>query len=252
MLTTTNDIDSNGKPEFWVGGMDFTTGISKFWCYESDGENSYIAVAGIELRYLVSLFTFYLQAMDIDNDGKEELVINMANYLLILKFSGEANHHTYNLFYAKIGEATQPSAIFCPSTIFDMNKDGEKDILLPMEIYPQPGLSYVLIQDTITSVYAEDLQVPDKFNLTQNFPNPFNPSTQVRITVKEHSKIQVAIYNILGKEVKSLLSENLPAGEYTIQWDGKDNEGNDLSGGVYFIQLIAGNYQKTIKTILLK
>ena len=62
MLTSTNDIDGNGKPEFWVGGMSFMSGISTFWCYESDGDNSYLPVVGIELRYLVSLFRFYLQA----------------------------------------------------------------------------------------------------------------------------------------------------------------------------------------------
>ena len=45
---------------------------------------------------------------------------------------------------------------------------------------------------------------------------------------------------------------HLPTGEFTIQWDGKDNEGKDLTGGVYFIQMIVGNYHKTIKTILLK
>ena len=252
MITSTNDIDSNGKPEFWIGGMDFTTGISTFWCYEPDGNNNYIPVAGIELRYLVSLFTFYLQAVDIDNDGKEELVINIGNHLLILNFTGKPNQHSYDLFYAKIGEATQPSAIFYPSTIYDLNKDGKKDILLPMEIYPPPDLSYILVQNIITSVSTDGSQIFDKFDLSQNYPNPFNPSTRIKVTVKELCNVQITVYNILGKEIKLLLNENLPAGEYTIQLDGKDNEGDILSGGVYIIQMIAGDYQKTIKTILLK
>ena len=252
MLTSTNDIDGNGKTEFWIGGQDFTTGISTFWCFESDGKNSYIPVAGIELRYLVSLFSDYLQAVDVNNDSKEELVIDMGNYLLILKFTGKPNQHSYEIFLAKIGEATQPSTIFCPSTIYDMNDDGMKDILLAMDVYPEPDFSYILVQDTLTSVTDEGSLVWNEFILSQNYPNPFNPSTQINVNVKKQSNIQVAVYNILGKEIKLLLNENLPAGEYTIQWDGKDNEDNILSGGVYFIQMIAGDYQKAIKTILLK
>lgn len=252
MLTSTNDIDDNGKPEFWVGGMSFTYGTSTFWCYESDGDNSYLPVAGIELRYLVSLFSFHLQSVDMDNDGKEELVINIGNHLLILKFTGKPNQHSYDIFYAKIDEATQPVQFFLPSTIRDFNKDGRKDILLSMAIWPPPYLSYILIQDTVTSVADNVIYIPGDFNLSQNYPNPFNPSTKIKVSLKQQSEVNVDIYNILGKEIKTLLNENLPAGEYPIQWDGKDNEGNKLVGGVYFIRMIAGNYQKTIKTILLK
>jgi len=252
MLTATNDLDENSKKEFWVGGQSLTNGFSRFCCYESDSDNSYIPVAGIELRNLVSLFTNYLQAVDLDNDGKEELIINIGNYLLILKFTGKPNQHSYDIFYAKIGEATQPGAMFLPSTICDFNFDAKKDILLSMDIYPPTSMSYILIQDTLTSVIAEGQSVPNVFDLSQNYPNPFNPSTQLKVTVKEHRNIRVIIYNILGKEIKIMLNEKLPAGEHTIQWDGKDNDGNHLAGGVYFIQMIAGNYQKTIKTILLK
>lgn len=252
MITSTEDIDDNGKPEFWVGGMDFTTGISTFWCYESEGDNSYLPVAGIELRYLVSLFSFHLQAADMDNDGKAELIINIGNYLLILKFTGKPNQHIYDIFYVKIDEATQPVQFFLPSTIRDFNKDGRKDILLSMAVWPPPYLSYILVQDTVTSVADNNLQIPDKFELSQNYPNPFNPSTEIKISVIEQRNIQIAVYNILGKEIKLLLNSNLPAGEYTIQWNGKDNEGHPFSGGVYFIQMIAGDYQKTIKTVLLK
>jgi hypothetical protein len=252
MVTSTDDIDGNSKYEFWIGGKDFTTGISTFWCYEADGDNSYKPVAGIELRYLVSLYTDYLQSADMDNDGVEELIINIGNHLLILKFTGRPNRHNYSIFYVKIGEKTQPGAEFLPSTICDLNYDGKKDILLSMDNYPLPDLSYILIQDTVTTITNNGLQLPGKFDLSQNYPNPFNPSTEIKVIVKEQSDINVLAYDILGKEIKLLLNENLPAGEYTIQWDGKDNEGNDLSGGVYFIQMIAGSYQKTIKTILLK
>lgn len=255
MITSTKDIDGNGKPEFWVGGQDFVTGISTFWCYESDGDNSYVPVATIELRYLVSLYANYLQSADIDNDGKDELIINIGNYLLILKFTGRPNQHSYKIFYTKINELSQPGADFHPVTIEDLNNDGKKDILLPMDknlyqnIY---SFSYLLVQDTITSVQDDYTQVPNKFDLLQNYPNPFNSSTQVKVILREQSKVKLVVYDILGKEIKTLLDENLSAGEYIVQWNGEDNEGNFLAGGIYFIQMKTNGFNKTIKAIFLK
>jgi hypothetical protein len=255
MITSTEDIDGNGKPEFWVGGQDFGTGLSTFWCYESDGDNNYIPVAEIQLRYLVTLYTNYLQSADIDNDGRDELIISLGNYLLILKFTGKPNQHSYEIFYAKIDELSQPGAHLYPVTMADLNKDGKKDILLPMQKYVNPNtdlFSYLLVQDTVISVQDDNVLILDKFDLLQNFPNPFNPSTQVKAIVSEQSNVKVVVYNILGKEITTLLDENLSAGEYTIQWNGEDNEGNYLAGGIYFIQMKAFGFNKTIKAVLLK
>ncbi|HSW53656.1 MAG TPA: T9SS type A sorting domain-containing protein [Ignavibacteriaceae bacterium] len=255
MVTQTNDIDGNNKPEFWVGGQDFNTGISTFWCYEADGDNNYVAVAGIEIRYLVTLYTNYLQSADVNNDGKDELVISLGNYLLLLKFTGKPNQHSYEIFYAKIDENSQLGANFMPVTVTDLNKDGNKDILLPMDKYLNPNtafFSYLLLQDTVTSLKADDAQIINKFDLLQNYPNPFNSSSQIKITSEKQSNIKIVIYNILGKEVKILLDKELPAGEYTIEWDGKDSNGNILNSGVYFIKMKANGFQKTIKSILMK
>ncbi len=255
MITSTDDIDKNGKPEFWVGGQDFDTGISTFWCYESNGDNSYIPVAEIQLRYLVTLGANYLQSEDMDNDGTEELIISLGNYLIILKFTGNPNQHQYEISYAKINELTQPGAQFHPGTIKDFNGDGKKDVLLPMERYLNPNIdlfSYLLVQDSVTSIKYKNTQVPDRFELMQNFPNPFNPSTRVKIKLGIQSRINISIFNLLGKEIKILAEETLSAGEHTFEWDGKDNEGISLPGGIYFIQLKAQSFRKTIKAVLLK
>ncbi len=255
MITSTSDIDENGKPEFWVGGQDFNTGISTFWCYEADGDNSYSPIAGIELRYLVSLDADHLQAADMDNNDTEELIINLENYLLILKFIGKPNQHNYGIFYAKIEELSQPGANFRPVTIADLNHDGNKDILLPMDKFVNPNtelFSYLLTQDSVTLVTDGNFNVVQIFDLIQNYPNPFNSSTQVKVFLKEYSFIKLTIYNILGKEVKILLDTQLPAGEYSIEWDGTNSDGNILNSGIYFIRMKAGSFQKTIKSILLK
>jgi len=257
MLTSTNDIDNNGKPEFWIGGMDFTTGITTFWCYEANRDNNYIPVAGIELRYLVSLFTFYLQAVDIDNDGKEELVIDMGDYLLILQFTGKPNQHSYDLFYAKIGETTQPSAIFYPSTIYDLNKDGRKDILLSMDIWPPPDLSYVLIQDTVTPVTENGSPMPSKFDLSQNYPNPCNPRTQIDYSIKSAELVSLQVYDLLGRQVAELVNEQQEPGNYSVEFSARGGSTfagklYNLPSGIYVYVLSTGNFMDTKKLILLK
>ncbi|MCH7973570.1 MAG: T9SS type A sorting domain-containing protein [Bacteroidetes bacterium] len=255
MKTSTNDIDGNGKPEFWIGGQDFENGISVFVCYEADGNNSYHPVAMIELRYLVSLYANYLQAVDVDGDGKDELIISLGEYLIILKFTGRPNYHSYEIFYVKNNEQTQPGNTFRPVTIYDLDGDGKKDILLPMDKYVAPNLiffSYLLKQNKISSVDGEDKDKLSTFNIHQNYPNPFNLSSKINISLLIPSYVKLKAYNILGKEVKLLLDRELSTGEYSIVWDGTDNNGNILNSGIYLITMEAGNFRKTIKAILLK
>lgn len=255
MITSTKDIDGNGKPEFWIGGQDFNTGISTFGCYESDGDNNYTAVSAIELRYLVSFNANYIQAADMDNNGKEELIISLGNYLLILKFTGTPNNHSYDIWYAKIGEATQPNDDFHPVNAVDFNYDKKRDLILPMEKYVNPYteiLSYILVQDTVTLVSDVQWQYLKNFDITNSYPNPFNFSTQFKVILKEYSSINLTIYNALGEEIKILLNTQLPAGEYYFEWNGKSSDENILNSGVYFITMKANGFQKTIKTILMK
>jgi len=72
------------------------------------------------------------------------------------------------------------------------------------------------------------------------------------IRISETGNVSIKIFNVLGKEIKQLLQENLPSGEHNIQWDGKGDEGSTLPSGIYFIQMIAGKYRQSIKTVLLK
>jgi hypothetical protein len=249
MITSTGDIDGNGKPEFWVGGQDHLTGISTFWAYEANGQNTYIPIASIELRYLVSLYTNYLQASDLDSDGKEELIINIGNYLIMLKFTGQPNQHYFEIYYAKIGESTQPNASVLPSTIFDFNNDNRKDILFSLDLYNAPNISYILLRDTTAVSVENEENNLFGFQLIAIYPNPFNPSTTVKFVIGKPGSTIIKVYNSLGKEITTLINEYLPSGEKEITWDGKDNKGNTVSSGVYFTQMTAGSCRQTIKAV---
>lgn len=255
MKTTTEDIDGNGKPEFWIGGQDFPNGITRLVCYEANGNNNYEPVAMIELRYINSLYTFYLQAKDLDGDGQEELIVSIANVILILKFIGSPNNHQYEIYYVKIGEATEPTSEFLPLTIADLDGDGKQDILLPFqksENGQAVNFSYILKQNGTVSV--EPLSThPTIFDVyLKSYPVPFNSTSSVRFSIVKEGIAKIKVYNSLGKEVKTLLEEQLSPGEYNIQWEARDEYGIPLPSGIYFISLQTDNVFKTTKTILLK
>ncbi len=250
MQTATNDIDGNGKPEFWIGGQDFENGITVFQCYEADGDNKYQVVANIELRYIVSFYNEYIQAIDMDEDGKEELIISVGNAILILKFAGYANYHKYKLWYAKLGEATQTGAQFYPTTIADLNGDEKKDLIIPMEKYTPYvtyALSYILRQEGASGIEGNIYTIPGSFNLSQNYPNPYNPATTIRFEIPERSVVTIKVYDVLGNEVATLINEEKPSGNYEVEFNG-----TGLTSGIYFYQLQAGRFTEVKKMILLK
>jgi hypothetical protein len=253
MQMVTNDIDGNGKPEFWIGGQDFVEGITLYQCYEAIADNTYQIVARIELRYLVAFNTHYIQAVDIDNDGKQEIVISSGNNIFILKFDGKPGKHNYKIFYVKLGEATQPIAEFYPCAIADLNGDGKKDILIPFRKYQEPityAFSYILRQDTITNV--ESMYQQNQENFITSYPTPFNSTSNINFHIDQTISVRIKIFNSIGKEINTLLENELPQGKYYLTWEGKDKYGRSLPSGVYYIVLQTDHFIKTTKTILLK
>ena len=97
--------------------------------------------------------------------------------------------------------------------------------------------------------------IPDKFNLEQNYPNPFNPSTNIPFTLAKSAEVSLKIFNIIGQEVRTLVNGQRQAGQYTLQWDGKDDFGRSVASGIYFYKLsVSGgeNLTLTRKMILMK
>ena len=95
---------------------------------------------------------------------------------------------------------------------------------------------------------------PIKLQLSQSYPNPFNYSTIISFSLKEKSHINLSIYNLKGQLIKTLFDEEIkPIKDFTITWDGKDDNGKDVSPGIYLYQLSVPNRKSiTRKMILLK
>ena len=107
--------------------------------------------------------------------------------------------------------------------------------------------------DDLMGVSVFENNIPEENNiLVSNYPNPFNPDTNIAYSIKEACKITLEVYNIKGQLVKTLIDEVKEAGDYSISWNGKDNTGKITASGVYVYKMNAGKYSSTKKMILMK
>ncbi|MCK9212426.1 MAG: T9SS type A sorting domain-containing protein, partial [Ignavibacteriaceae bacterium] len=98
----------------------------------------------------------------------------------------------------------------------------------------------------------DNAPVPVEYILQQNYPNPFNPSTTINYNLPTSGLVSLNVYDLLGREVASLVSTEQSAGQHSATWNGKNNSGNAVPSGVYLYSLSAGNYKSTMKMILMK
>ena len=97
-----------------------------------------------------------------------------------------------------------------------------------------------------------DIEVPTAYKLLNNYPNPFNPSTRIAFEIPKSEFITLKVYNINGELIRNIVEENLPAGRFERVWNGKDNNGREVTSGVYIYRLTAGKFNKSARMILMK
>ena len=99
----------------------------------------------------------------------------------------------------------------------------------------------------LASTQSGPTEVVHRFYLSQNYPNPFNPSTQIRYQISESGRVTLTVFDLLGREVRTLVDEQKQPGTYTVTFDG-----SGLASGVYFYRLQAGSFTTTRKLVLLR
>ncbi len=103
-----------------------------------------------------------------------------------------------------------------------------------------------------TGVSRVSSEIPDEYALQQNYPNPFNPATNIVYQLPQASRVRLSIYNVRGTLVRSLVDEEQAPGTYRVEWDGRDDLGQQLSSGLYFYRIIADSFEKTQRMMLMK
>jgi hypothetical protein len=94
--------------------------------------------------------------------------------------------------------------------------------------------------------------LPETYALYQNYPNPFNATTSIRYALPEDGRVSLKIFNILGQRVVTLVNERQPVGNYVVSWDGTNGSGSEVSSGIYFIRMEAGDFSRARKIVLLR
>jgi len=129
----------------------------------------------------------------------------------------------------------------------DIDGDGDDDVLVD-----SAGVINLIENMTPLKITESDNILPQQFTLYQNYPNPFNASTTIGFILADKSEIDLAVYDITGRLVKNIHSGIISPGEHSFIWGGKNNQGKQLSSGVYFYKLQTGSNQDYKKMILLK
>lgn len=117
------------------------------------------------------------------------------------------------------------------------------------------GVTPVVVNGVLTPGEAAALveaPLPTEVSLSQNYPNPFNPTTEISFALPDARFVNLTIYNVLGQEVRNLDSGMREAGIHKITWDGRTNSGQSAPSGTYFYRLEAGDYQQSMKMVMLK
>ncbi|MFH2036867.1 MAG: T9SS type A sorting domain-containing protein [Candidatus Zixiibacteriota bacterium] len=98
----------------------------------------------------------------------------------------------------------------------------------------------------------DSIMLPTSFSLSQNHPNPFNPSTMIEYSLPTRSPVKISIYNILGQKVTTLVDETVSAGNHNVIWNGTDKNGQPVASGIYFYRIETDQFIDSKKMILLK
>jgi hypothetical protein len=130
-------------------------------------------------------------------------------------------------------------------TLVDVSISGNGSFLVPNPDAIQ-SLKLLITYNNATDVEVEN-STPEYYNLSQNYPNPFNPSTKIQYSISSNQIVKLKIYDVLGKEITTLVNKEQSAGTYEVNFDG-----NNLTSGIYFYTITAGDYTDTKSMILMK
>ena len=266
------DINKNGNIEFATGTQQHLSNLSAFnsnlerfsgWPQPGGGEH-YATVA-------IGKLTF-------------------GNNLNILSNSWDAKPIGFGKIYAYNLEGDQlpwsplrPWGIVKAISLADLNNDGSVELIsvtsqtnaeFNLNIWTFPGIPFIhedfpwpqyghdryrtnqygfIPPDEPVGIQPMNTNVPDRFSLHQNFPNPFNPATSIKFDIAKKGNVKLVVFDMLGRELSTLIDESLNPGTYQVSFDARlHGQGSGLSSGIYFCCLQSEDYVYTMKMNLIK
>ncbi|PIS30102.1 MAG: hypothetical protein COT43_02300 [Candidatus Marinimicrobia bacterium CG08_land_8_20_14_0_20_45_22] len=205
---------------------------------------------------------------DIDNDGNLDFIFGSRastpnGLITCVSYTGgditdPANYEL--LMIDSLYSATDADGIWSVLNIANIDDDPEKEVLYTSST-PVGGMfsatAPIIVLDATVTINVIDpgsnhITNLDNFRLQQNYPNPFNATTNIVFDVPSEKVVTLTIYNLLGKEVVTLVDRKLSVGTYTITWNGLDRNGSPMSTGVYLYAVKNGNVTKVKRMTMVK
>jgi hypothetical protein len=116
----------------------------------------------------------------------------------------------------------------------------------------KPGDIKTIVLKTLGVKIQQTSAIPQEYSLSQNYPNPFNPATRIEFSLPVQSRTTLKVYDVIGREVATLLNGERNAGRFTVEWNGRDQFNAPVASGIYFYRLETGSFVQTKKMMLLK
>jgi hypothetical protein len=253
MTASSNDIDGNGKIEFFVGGSSFYNGVtaSRVYWFEADGNNQYTKVRSIFMLGTDVLGFTELYSYDVNDDGVDDLVFSFSFKIVMLVWNPSTQQ--FDLYY--VDEWENYDQEINSINMYDVFNSGALELFVNIvDVVTAPRIrTYLYRPNTIVGIPDDENPVIDNFTLEQNYPNPFNGSTTIRFRLPTRNRVILTIYDLTGKEVMRLINDQFYApGDHTINWNGLTQTGKEVSSGIYLYVLQAGSRREVRKMLLIK
>ncbi len=267
--TMEGDIDGDGKTELIFGN---TAGDLCIWYNITDvantDQNNEAIIKNVEPEGCRGL-----TVGDFDNDGLTDIFMggNYGGTVWRIEYKGtgditDENSYTYEMVYKDTYPPgnTRVYSVSFPgdnmgvkwggSESHDMNNNRKSELLFVYEDGDSSQAFVVMLETNEVTGIALEPGKPylDSYHLYANYPNPFNPSTTIRYEIPKNEYVKLVVYDMLGREVKTLFEGNQIAGSHQVVWDGTNNAGQPVSAGTYIYTLIAGGHRLSQKMQLVK
>ncbi len=245
----TRDMDGNGKEEFILGGSYWTDpGGTIFYWIESDGDNSYKVVRKFIVAGADPLGLSEAWAYDVNNDGYDDLVLHYSYYVAILTWNRVTGQ--FDLLYMSPWTYEVQSI-----KMYDIYNSNKLTLFISINEYDQkPKLrTYVFENRIFTGLRNNPFVSIKSYFLSNNYPNPFNRTTNIPFKLKIPGNVTLYVTDITGRKIKTLIrDEKYRSGSYTVRWNGVGDNGKEVSSGVYIVILQNGAYKQSRKMLLIK
>jgi hypothetical protein len=248
------DLDNNGSKEILFSGYD------DFLHAWNPLDN--IEIDGWPIDLMSNSVSEPVTA-DLDNDGDLEVIAaNKSGMLFVFHHDGSS----FNGFPTSLNRYIESSPV-----VGDIDEDGDFEIVIGsseglhvFDIKTQRGdiISWKMHRGntdrsgslgfTLVNINNEAEVMPSKFSVSKNYPNPFNPSTSIDITIPEKRSLTVKVFDLNGKVLNTLINRELYPGHYSVDWNGKNYLGQSLATGLYIIRVRSGSHFSSQKVLLLK